>query len=114
MKSIYIILIAIILLLLFNRKDNIDFKKKISEGAIIIDVRTPEEYLRGHIEKSINIPLDKLEQSLDLLNDKEKTIITCCASGMRSERAKKILKKLEYSQVYNGGGWSSLNKKINK
>ena len=114
MKSIYIILIAIILLLLFNRKDNIDFKKKISEGAIIIDVRTPEEYFRGHIEKSINIPLDKLKQSLDLLNDKEKTIITCCASVMRSERAKKILKKLEYSQVYNGGGWSSLNKKINK
>lgn len=114
MKSIYIILIAIILLLLFNRKDNIDFKKKISEGAIIIDVRTPEEYLRGHIKKSINIPLDKLEQSLDVLNDKEKTIITCCASGMRSERAKKILKKLEYSQVYNGGGWSSLNKKMNK
>ena len=61
-----------------------------------------------------NIPLDILEKSLDLLNDKEKTIITCCASGMRSEKAKKILKKLEYSQVYNGGGWSSLNKKINK
>ena len=70
----------------------------------MIDVRTPEEYSRGHIENSVNIPLDKLEQSLDLLNDKEKTIITCCASGMRSEKAKKILKKLEYSQVYNGGG----------
>ena len=93
MKSVYIILIAVILLFLFNRKDNIDFKKKISEGAIVIDVRTPEEYSRGHIENSVNIPLDKLEQSLDLLNDKEKTIITCCASGMRSEKAKKILKK---------------------
>lgn len=114
MKSIYIILIAIILLFLFNRKDNVDFKKKISEGAIVIDVRTPEEYSRGHIESSVNIPLDKLEQSLDLLNDKEKTIITCCVSGMRSEKAKKILKKLKYSQVYNGSGWSSLNKKINK
>ena len=75
MKSFYIILIAIILLFLFNRKDNIDFKKKISEGAIVIDVRTPEEYSRGHIESSVNIPLDKLEQSLDLLNDKEKSII---------------------------------------
>ena len=94
MKSIYIIIIAVILLFLFNRKDNVDFKKKISEGAIVIDVRTTEEYSRGHIENSVNIPLDILEKSLDLLNDKEKTIITCCASGMRSEKAKKILKKL--------------------
>ena len=94
MKSIYIILIAVILLFLLNRKDNVDFKKKISEGAIVIDVRTPEEYSRGHIENSLNIPLDILEKSLDLLNDKEKTIITCCASGMRSEKAKKNLKKI--------------------
>ena len=114
MKSIYIILIAVILLFLFNRKDNVDFKKKISEGAIVIDVHDTEEYSRGHIKNSINISLDILEKSLDFLNDKVKTIITCCASAMRSEKAKKILKKLEYSQVYNGGGWSSLNKKINK
>ena len=114
MKSIYIILIAVILLFLFNRKDNIDFKKKISEGAIVIDLRTTEEYSRGHIKNSVNIPIDRLDKSLDLLNDKEKTIITCCASGMRSEKAKKILKKLEYFQVYNGGEWSSLNKNINK
>ena len=114
MKSIYIILIAVILLFLFNRKDNVDFKKKISEGAIVIDVRALEEYLRGHIENSFNIPIDILEKSLDLLNDKEKTIITYCASAMRSEKAKKILKQLEYSQVYNGGGWSSQKKNNNK
>ena len=114
MKSIYIILIAVILLFLFIRKDNVDFKKKISEGVIVIDVRTSEEYSRGYIENSVNIPLDRLEKSLDLLNDKEKTIITYCASITISEKAKKILKKLEYSQVYNVGGWSSLNKKINK
>ena len=113
MKSIYIILIAVILLFLFNRKDNVDFKKKISEGVIVIDVRAAEEYSRSHIENSANISLDRFEKSLDFFSDKVKTIITCCASAMRSEKAKKILKKLEYSQVYNGG-WSSLNKKINK
>ena len=48
MKSIYIILIAVILLFLFNRKDNIDFKKKISEGAIVIDVRTRGILKRSH------------------------------------------------------------------
>ena len=77
-KSIYIILIAVILLFLFNRKDNIDFKKKISEGAIVIDVRTPEEYSRGHIENSVNIPLDKLEQSLDLLMIKKNNYHLLC------------------------------------
>ena len=114
MKSIYIVLIAVILLFLFNRKGNVDLKKKISEGAIVIDVRAPKQYSRGYMQNSVNIPLDRLEKSLDLLNDKEKTIITCCASVMRSEKAKKILKKLEYSQVYNRGGCSRLNKKINK
>ena len=44
--------------------------------------------------------------------DKNKPIITCCASGMRSASAKSILKSNGFSQVYNGGGWSSLRNKI--
>ncbi|MGZ5283038.1 MAG: rhodanese-like domain-containing protein, partial [Bacteroidia bacterium] len=47
------------------------------------------------------------------LKDKNKTIITCCASGMRSASAKSILAMNGYTNVYNGGSWSGLKSKIN-
>jgi len=43
---------------------------------------------------------------------KDKPIITCCASGMRSASAKSILKSNGFTEVHNGGGWSSLQNKI--
>ncbi|HET9053894.1 MAG TPA: rhodanese-like domain-containing protein [Cyclobacteriaceae bacterium] len=46
--------------------------------------------------------------------DKSRIIITCCASGMRSASARKILKDAGYTQVHNGGGWVNLQQKINK
>lgn len=89
-----------------------DYKAMLEEGAIIVDVRSPGEYAGGHIEKSINIPLDKLENQLGKLKDKKQPIITCCASGMRSSSAKGILQSKGYENVVNGGGWSSLQSKI--
>jgi phage shock protein E len=78
------------------------------EGAVIIDVRSKEEFARGHIKGSINIPLDQLRNNLNKFKDKSKPIITCCASGMRSSSAKNLLKSSGYVKVYNGGGWNSL------
>jgi rhodanese-related sulfurtransferase len=90
----------------------IDFKNLVKERARIIDVRTKQEYNNGHINGSINIPLDSLKNNLKSLGDKNAPIITCCASGMRSASAKAILKSLGYTNVYNGGGWHSLKNKI--
>jgi rhodanese-related sulfurtransferase len=45
---------------------------------------------------------------------KDETIITCCASGMRSASAKSLLQSKGFLKVYNGGGWSSLQSKIQK
>ena len=89
-----------------------DYAQLIKNGAIIIDVRSKEEYSGAHINGSINIPVDQLGNSLAKLKDKTKPIITCCASGMRSALAKSILKSNGYTEVYNGGGWSSLQNKI--
>ena len=91
---------------------NIDFAKLKKEGAVILDVRSPSEYAAGHIIDSINIPVDELGKNLTKLKDKNKPVITCCASGMRSATAKNILKAYGYANVYNGGGWQSLNQKI--
>ena len=89
----------------------VNYAQLVKDGAIIIDVRTKGEYQQGHIKGSQNIPLDILLGNVSKLN-KDKTIITCCASGMRSAQAKNILISKGFSKVHNGGGWSSLNNKI--
>jgi rhodanese-related sulfurtransferase len=89
-----------------------DYAKLAKEGAIILDVRSKGEYNSGHISGSMHIALDQLNANLHLLKNKETPIITCCASGMRSASAKSILKAKGYKEVYNGGGWTSLERKI--
>lgn len=89
---------------------SVDFAELVKQGAVIIDVRTPAEYKGGHINGSVNIPLQSLQANLGKI-PKNKTIITCCASGMRSGSAKSILKSAGFD-VHNGGGWTTLRSKI--
>ncbi len=90
---------------------SVDFAELVKNGAQIIDVRTPAEYNGGHIKGSKNIPLQSLNQNLGKIK-KDKPIITCCASGARSAAAKSILQNSGFTEVYNGGGWSSLKSKL--
>lgn len=90
----------------------VDFAGLVKRGAVIVDVRSKSEYAGGHVKGSINIPLDTLPHNLNKLKDKNKPVITCCASGMRSASAKGILKSSGYSEVHNGGGWMSLRNKL--
>lgn len=89
--------------------------KKIAEymerDAIIIDVRTPGEFKNGHIQGSVNVPLNKLGKSIDKIRKKGKPVITCCASGMRSANGASLLKRSGIDAM-NGGAWSSLQNKI--
>ncbi len=89
-----------------------DYAQLVKNGAIILDVRSKGEFASGHIKGSINIPVENLGNNLGKLKDKSKPIIACCASGMRSASAKNILKSNGYAEVYNGGGWSSLQGRI--
>ncbi len=88
-----------------------DYKELLKQGATIVDVRTKAEYQQGHIRGAVNIPLNNLSNHYSSLN-KSKPVITCCASGVRSGQAKSILASNGFTQVYNGGGWSSLQNKI--
>lgn len=90
----------------------VDYAQLVKEGAIILDVRSKGEFAGGHIKGAINIPVDALSANLGQLKDKNKTIITCCASGMRSASAKSILQSKGYTTVLNGGGWANLNSKL--
>jgi len=92
--------------------DKTDYAALLKEGAVILDVRSKSEYDGGHIKNSVNIPVDQLQGNLSKLKDKNKPVITCCASGIRSASAKSILQNNGYKNVYNGGGWTSLNNKM--
>jgi phage shock protein E len=89
--------------------ESVDLKEKLSEGAIILDVRSEGEFQSGHVNGSKNIPLNKIGSKLDMIKNWNKPIITCCASGIRSGSAKSILRN-NGIEVYNGGSWTSVNK----
>jgi phage shock protein E len=82
-------------------------KQAIESGAVIIDVRTPQEF-----DGSINIPVDRLAAQTDRIQKMNKPVIVCCASGMRAGMAKSTLKRAGIKDVYNGGGWQSLLRKL--
>ncbi|MFM7466878.1 MAG: rhodanese-like domain-containing protein [Crocinitomicaceae bacterium] len=90
---------------------SVDYKSIVENGGVIVDVRTTGEYKSGHIKESMNIPFQNLNARLNKI-PKDKVVITCCASGMRSSSAKSILLANGFKEVHNGGGWSSLCRKI--
>ena len=96
---------------IFGIGPKVDLKELMKNGAQIIDVRTRDEFQGGHIRGSVNIPLQNLNSNLSKIK-KDKPVITCCASGMRSASAKSILKSNGFTEVYNGGGWMSLQNRI--
>ena len=90
----------------------VDMTELIKKGAMIVDVRSRGEYSSGHIKDSVNIPVDQISSNLKKFKSKDQVIITCCASGMRSGSAKHFLKSQGYTNVHNGGSWTSLNRYV--
>lgn len=96
---------------LLGLNPKVDFRELFARGAQIIDVRTTAEFKSGHIKGAVNIPLQVLSSQLGRIQ-KDKAIITCCASGMRSASAKSILLSNGFNEVYNGGSWVTLQGKL--
>lgn len=74
----------------------------------IVDVRTPEEYLGGHVDGSINIPLFEIMARIEEIKHLKQPIVLCCASGNRSGQATAYLSQMNLD-VYNGGSWYDVN-----
>ena len=79
----------------------------IQKAAQVVDVRTPKEFEQAHAQGSLNIPLDQLEQRISEL-DRHRSIVVCCASGMRSSMAKRLLEKAGFQEVHNAGPWRNV------
>lgn len=79
-----------------------ELKLKQNQGAIIIDVRSSQEYLEGHLVGAINIPYYEINRNVyNIIKNRNKEIVVYCQEGVRSKQAFKILRKLKYEKVFN-------------
>ena len=91
----------------------IDDYKGIS-GAILLDVRTPQEYIEGHIPESKNVPLQFIERVENVTNKKDTPIFVYCYSGARSRQAVSMMERMGYTNVRNLGGIAFYTGKVEK
>ena len=107
-----ILLLTVVFIQIFRDVDFADpqeLKQFVADGALLIDVRSPQEYATQHLQEAINIPINDLENHLQMLGKKDQKIIVYCRSGRRSTRAHSLLLTHGFKEVYNLGGmnrWS--------
>ena len=94
---------------LFGQYPDTAMKQALDRGAVIVDVRTVNEFREAHLEGSRNIPLSDIRLKLDQIKKWDKPVITVCRSGSRSHMAKNVLRSAGV-EAYNGGAWTSLKK----
>jgi len=91
----------------FGRMSEQEAYELIKSGSdvIVLDVRSEDEFLTGHIAGSILLPVDEIEQrAIDVLADKDATILVICRAGNRSLTASQLLVDLGFRNVYEIGG----------
>lgn len=103
------LIVAIVTGYLFYTADKVNINDELKEvrstdGAVIIDVRSTEEYAQGHIPGAISVPADNIEAISSKVSDKSTPVFTYCLRGSRSIKAVKALKTMGYSNVINMGG----------
>ena len=75
----------------------------IEKGALVVDVRTPEEFKQGHLDNAINYPLSEVATHFASI-DKDQPIVLYCRSGNRSGQAYQFLRAQGFTQIHNAGG----------
>ena len=83
-------------------------------GAILLDVRTPQEYQEGHIPESKNMPLQQLNNVVSVVKNKDIPLFVYCYSGVRSRQATGMLQHMGYTKVKNIGGIAAYTGKVEK
>lgn len=89
-----------------------DFQE--TPGAVLLDVRTAQEYREGHIPGSKNIPLQELDCVTSIVPEKDAPLFVYCHSGARSSQAVKLLARMGYTSIKNIGGIAAYTGKVER
>ena len=84
------------------------------ENAVLLDVRTPQEYREGHIPGSKNVPLQTLDKVRSVVENKDAELFVYCYSGARSKQATAMLQHMGYANVTNIGGIAAYHGKVER
>ncbi len=84
------------------------------EGAVLLDVRTPQEYQEGHIPGSKNVPLQSIDKISTVADNKNIPLFVYCYSGGRSRQATAMLQHMGYANVTNIGGITAYSGKVER
>ena len=81
----------------------------IQSGALLVDVRSEEEFTKGHVDGAVNIEWDKTDDLIAAIgDDKQRQVVFYCRSGGRAGKAKAALEDKGYNNVFNATGFSAL------
>ena len=85
-----------------------------TDGAVLLDVRTPQEYREGHIPGSKNVPLQQLDKISSVADNKDVPMFVYCHSGARSRQATAMLQHMGYANVNDIGGIAAYQGKVER
>lgn len=94
---------------LVDKSLQIEALEAVNAGAVLVDVRRPDEVAEGTLNDAVNIPHDAIVPGINALNiDKQQTVVVFCRSGNRAGKAKAALEAAGFSHVVNAGGYDDL------
>ena len=104
-------LVAVFLMKQMSFISPADARKYLQQGALVVDVRSADEYRGGHLPNAVNIPLGELKETLPRrVTDKNQVLLLHCLSGTRSGIAKRLMKGMGYQNVFNLGSYGRAEK----
>lgn len=76
-------------------------RKLVADGAVLLDVRTPDEFRQGHPEPARNIPVQELAQRMGEIGPPGTKVVVYCAAGGRSAMAVSLLTRSGYTDIFD-------------
>ena len=109
-----VVLVLAVAYMAMKRSSQISSKEAaeyLRNGAMVVDVRSANEFESGHIMQARNIPLDRIEMmALSVIRDRDKVLLLHCSSGVRSNMAKKKLVDMGFKNAFNLGSYERARK----